>query len=105
MPHPAPAHKSFADRNSLYQNITDKIIAELEQGRVPWVQPWGNVTAPLGLPKNATTDRAYTGVNVRILLIACMERGFGTQSWLTFRQALRRHARCDPVPQKLHGVQ
>ena len=45
MPHPAPAHKSFADRNSLYQEITDKIIAELEQGRVPWVQPWASVSA------------------------------------------------------------
>ena len=89
MPHPAPAHKSFADRNSLYQQITGKIIAELEQGRVPWVQPWANVKAPLGLPKNATTGRAYSGVNVLILWIACMERGFGTQSWLTFRQALK----------------
>src|SRR5205807_1062166 len=83
----APAHKSFADRNSLYQQITDKIIAELEQGRVPWVQPWGNVTAPLGLPKNAATSRAYSGVNILILWIACMERGFSTQHWLTFRQA------------------
>jgi len=89
MPRPAPAHKSFADRNSLYQQITGKIIAELEQGRVPWVQPWGNVKAPLGLPKNATTCRAYSGVNVLILWIACMERGFGTQCWLTFRQALK----------------
>jgi antirestriction protein ArdC len=89
MPHPAPAHKSFADRNSLYQQITDKIIAELEQGRVPWVQPWANVRAPLGLPKNATTGRTYSGVNVLILWIACMERGFGTQNWLTFRQALK----------------
>ena len=35
MPHPAPAHKSFSDRNSLYQEITDKIVAELEHGRVP----------------------------------------------------------------------
>jgi antirestriction protein ArdC len=89
MPHPAPAHKSFADRNSLYQQITDKIIAELEQGRVPWVQPWANVSAPLGLPKNAATGHAYSGVNVLILWIACMERGFGTQHWLTFRQALK----------------
>ena len=42
MPHPAPAHKSFSDRSSLYQEITAKIIAELEQGRLPWVQPWGS---------------------------------------------------------------
>ena len=41
MPHASPAHKSFSDRTSLYQEITDKIIRELEQGRVPWVQPWG----------------------------------------------------------------
>jgi antirestriction protein ArdC len=89
MPHAAPAHKSFADRASLYQQITGKIIAELEQGRVPWVQPWGAVTAPLGLPKNAATGRSYSGINVLILWIACMERGFATQSWITFRQALK----------------
>ena len=89
MPHPAPAHKSFSDRTSLYQDITDTIIAELEQGRVPWVQPWGGVTAPLGLPRNAATGRPYTGINVLILWIACIERGFTSQSWLTFRQALK----------------
>jgi antirestriction protein ArdC len=89
MPHPAPAHKSFADRTSLYQEITDKIIAELEQGRVPWVQPWNAAAAPLGLPRNAATGRAYSGVNVLILLIAGMEHGFTTHKWLTFRQALK----------------
>jgi type IV secretory pathway VirB10-like protein len=30
------------DRASLYTEITDKIIAELEAGRIPWVQPWGD---------------------------------------------------------------
>ena len=29
-----------SDRTNLYAEITDKIIAELEAGRVPWVQPW-----------------------------------------------------------------
>ena len=89
MPHPAPAHRSFGDRSSLYQEITDKIIRDLEQGRVPWVQPWGNVSAPLGLPKNAATGRAYSGVNILILWSTVAERGFTTQTWLTFRQALK----------------
>jgi antirestriction protein ArdC len=89
MPHPAPAHKSFADRSSLYQEITDKIIRDLEQGRVPWVQPWANTAAPLGLPKNAATGRAYSGVNILILWSAVAERGFTTQTWLTFRQAAK----------------
>jgi antirestriction protein ArdC len=89
MPHPAPTHKSFTDRTSLYQEITDKIVAELEQGRVPWVQPWAAVAAPLGLPKNAATARPYSGINILILWCAVAECGFAGQNWLTFRQALK----------------
>ncbi|MBR0962504.1 DUF1738 domain-containing protein [Bradyrhizobium diazoefficiens] len=78
------------DRASLYTEITDKIIAELEAGRIPWVQPWGTaaVRAPLAMPCNATTQRRYSGINVLILWGAVIERGFSGQSWLTFRQAL-----------------
>jgi antirestriction protein ArdC len=78
------------DRASLYQQITDKIIAELEAGHVPWVQPWGrpNVCIGPGLPQNAATTRRYSGINILILWIAVIERGFAGQSWLTFRQAL-----------------
>jgi antirestriction protein ArdC len=73
----------------LYQEITDKIIAELEQGRLPWVQPWAGVSAPLGLPRNAATGRAYSGINILILWCAVAERGFTGQTWLTLRQALK----------------
>ncbi len=78
------------DRANLYDEITDKIIAELEVGRVPWVQPWGTAAAkaPLAMPKNASTGRQYSGVNVLILWGAVIEHGFSGQSWLTFRQAL-----------------
>src|SRR6202035_3288884 len=78
------------DRTSLYQEITDGIIAELEAGRVPWVQPWGTVTAKasLAMPKNAATQRKYSGINVLILWGSVIEHGFSGQSWLTFRQAL-----------------
>jgi antirestriction protein ArdC len=82
--------RTGADRANLYDEITDKIIAELEAGRVPWVQPWGTSTAqaPLGLPKNAATSRSYSGINVLILWGAVVEHGFPGQGWLTFRQAL-----------------
>jgi antirestriction protein ArdC len=78
------------DRASLYTEITDKIIAELEAGRVPWVQPWGTaaVKAQLAMPCNAATQRRYFGINVLILWGAVIEHGFSGQSWLTFRQAL-----------------
>jgi antirestriction protein ArdC len=84
MRYPTPAHKSFSDGISLYQEITDKIIGELEQGRVPWVQPWGGVSAP----RNAATGGKYSGINILILWCAVAERGFSGRSWLTFRQAL-----------------
>jgi antirestriction protein ArdC len=82
--------KCFADKPNLYQEITDKIIAELEAGCVPWVQPWGSsaLNAALGLPKNAATGRQYSGINILILWSALAERGFTGQGWLTFRQAL-----------------
>jgi len=87
-----PNRKSGArgDRTNLYSEITDKIIAEFETGRVPWVQPWGTTAAnaPLGLPKNASTDRQYSGINILLLWGAVIEHGFSGQGWLTFRQAL-----------------
>ncbi len=78
------------DRTNLYSEITDKIITELEAGRVPWVQPWGTAAAkaPLSMPQNASTGRTYSGINVLLLWGAVIERGFSGQSWLTFRQAL-----------------
>lgn len=77
------------DRASLYDEITDKIIGELEAGRVPWVQPWGTAAAkaPLAMPKNASTDRPYSGINILLLWGSTIEHGFTGQSWLTFRQA------------------
>ena len=90
MSHLAARVRAGHDRTSLYSEITDKIIAELEAGRVPWVQPWGTAAAkaPLAMPKNASTGRRYSGVNVLILWDAVVARGFAGQSWLTFRQAL-----------------
>jgi antirestriction protein ArdC len=87
---PAPSGRASGDRANLYDEITDRIIAELEAGRLPWVQPWGTsgVAAPLALPKNAATGRRYSGINVLILWGAVVERGYAGQSWLTFRQAL-----------------
>jgi antirestriction protein ArdC len=94
----AAAHASTAkDRSSLYEEITNKIVAELGAGRLPWVQPWGSsgVRAPLGMPKNAATGRTYSGINVLILWNAVVEQGYSAQSWLTFKEtvALGGHVR------------
>jgi antirestriction protein ArdC len=81
--------KSPVQRANLYDEVTNRIISELEEGTFPWVKPWGHsgTTAP-GLPRNALTARNYSGVNVLILWGEVIEKGYPSQSWLTFRQAL-----------------
>jgi antirestriction protein ArdC len=84
------AARSSSDRTSLYDEITTKIISELEAGRAPWVQPWrtASAKAPLAMPKNAATSRLYSGVNVLIRWGSIIEHSFPTQGWLTFGRAL-----------------
>lgn len=75
-------------RVNLYDEVTARIVSELEAGRLPWVQPWGAADgAALGLPRNALTARNYSGVNVLILWGAVIEHGWPSQSWLTYGQA------------------
>ncbi|MDQ1158911.1 antirestriction protein ArdC [Sphingomonas sp. SORGH_AS 950] len=75
----------------IYAETTAKIIAELEAGRFPWVQPW-NANACHGpapaLPMNALTHRHYSGINVLYLWGAAITGGYASQHWLTFKQAL-----------------
>ena len=75
-------------RGSLYDEVTAKIIAQLEAGVFLWAQPWSAAAAVPGLPRNAVTCRAYSGVNVLILWGAVIDGCYPTQDWLTFRQAL-----------------
>ena len=93
-----PKHESRKKRaacgrplSNLYDEVTAKIIRELEAGRFPWAQPWAArgeaATIAAGLPKNAQTGRAYSGINILLLWGAAIENGFSDQVWLTFKQA------------------
>lgn len=75
------------ERQSLYSEVTNRIIAELEEGRLPWVQPWDSAACGCTMPHNALTDRKYSGINVLILWAEAVSRGFPLQRWLTYRQA------------------
>jgi len=75
------------ERQSLYAEVTSRIIAELEAGRLPWVQPWDASRCPCTLPHNAGSGRIYSGINILILWTSAIEQGFSSQRWLTYRQA------------------
>lgn len=77
------SNKAKAD---ICQTITDNIIESLEAGVLPWRQPWDGVTET-GLPSNASTGRAYSGINIVRLWVSQIANGYTSNRWLTFKQA------------------
>ena len=88
MPHHPESHHQGGARATLYDDITSQIIAELEAGCLPWVQPWDAGQAAVGLPYNVISGRRYSGINILTLWHAVLSRGFRGNGFLTFRQAL-----------------
>ena len=76
----------MAANADIYQNVTDKMIAALEAGTVPWKQPWKGGAA--NAPRNAASGRPYRGINPLILGWEALVRGFTDNRWLTFKQAM-----------------
>ena len=71
-------------RRDLFQEVTDGIVAALEKGVPPWSRPWDPGS---GLPSNAISKRPYRGINVPLLWVASMDKGYSTDRWMTFKQA------------------
>jgi len=85
-------------KRDLYAEVTDRIVARLEQGVAPWACPWRR-DGDGGSPRNGASGHRYRGVN---LILTAMS-GFGTSRWYTFRQAkalgghVRRGEKATPV--------
>ena len=75
------------DRNStttkidVYQIITNRIIALLEEGTIPWKKPWSYGASQR--PSNLVSQRHYQGINC--FLLACTP--YASPYWLTYSQA------------------
>lgn len=68
-------------RPDVYALITERMIALLESGTVPWKKPWQGGES--GAPRNLVSLRAYSGINAFMLTMAPYQSPF----WLTFKQA------------------
>jgi antirestriction protein ArdC len=80
LPRTGRADDSRAD---LYSDVTTRITAALEEGTVPWRQPWDPAA---GRPASMSTRRPYRGINVLLLGQAAAERGYRARWWGTYRQ-------------------
>lgn len=65
----------------LYQVVTDEIIARLEAGTTPWHQPW---LTNAGLPLRMSNRKPYRGLNVLLLGMQAMAKGYMSPWWGTF---------------------
>ena len=80
--------KHSTSRQDVYTRVTDKIVADLEQGVRPWMKPWnaehaaGRITRPL-----RHNGQPYSGINILMLWSAAMDSGFDAPIWMTYRQA------------------
>lgn len=75
-------------KRDIYQEVTDRIIAELEKGLAPWIRPWKTLKGEdAGIPKNFATGHAYRGINIPLLWAARSSAGYESDQWITFNQA------------------
>lgn len=79
--------KTKNEKSNIYEEITEKIIAALEDGVIPWARPWNAVQH--GVFRNAITNRPYRGLNIMLLNLVAMLKGFVDPRWLTFRNAAK----------------
>jgi antirestriction protein ArdC len=75
--------------NIIYQQVTDRIISELEKGAIPWIKPWRvDSTAD----KNFISDKPYQGINRLILGLSSMTAGYDVPIWASYDQWLSKGA-------------
>lgn len=71
----------------MYQVVTDRVIAALENGAKPWACPWDRTNECSMLPMNLKTKSTYSGINILLLWSETVEQGFSSPYWLTYKQA------------------
>ena len=68
----------------VYEEVTNQIIAALEQGVKPWECPWQRNAAALPL---RVTGESYRGINHILLNLKAWAQGYRNPVWMTFKQA------------------
>lgn len=69
-------------KTDVFQIVTDRIIAQLEKGVIPWKQNWK--ANDMALPMNLSTKKHYRGINVLLLSSLGYERNY----FLTLNQLM-----------------
>ncbi len=77
--------KNTTPRADVYERITAAIVAQLNQGTRPWMQPWGAGGSPVRPLRHSGVP--YRGINTLLLWMTAADRGFVSPFWMTYKQA------------------
>jgi antirestriction protein ArdC len=69
-------------KRDIYEQTTNRIIASLEAGVVPWHKPWIDVG---GQARNLNSGRVYRGINPFLLALTSLAEGYTDPRWATFK--------------------
>jgi antirestriction protein ArdC len=78
-------------RFDVHQEITNRIVAAIEAGAGEFKLPWHRAASTRS-SINATTGRAYRGVNILSLWITTQALGYESHEWASFKQWQERGA-------------
>lgn len=68
---------------NIYEEITQSIITELENGCAPWVKAW---SAASSADKNVISQKPYRGINRLLLSMTGGIKGYKNPAWATYKQ-------------------
>lgn len=91
---------SDAKQKPLRERITEKIAAAMEQGCMPWRQPWLN-DPNSGHPCNFASKRRYNGINVIMMMLSSAVHDLKSKHWGTLGQWSQFGAYIKPKPADL----
>lgn len=74
------------EKPSVYDTVTAKIVELMERGVCPWSRPWDAPGLLPALPLRHNGEH-YNGINILILWISAMEKGYRSSFWMTYQQA------------------
>lgn len=79
---------SQAKQQNIFDRVTNKIIADLEQGVRPWQKPWSSThTDGRIIRPRRHNGMPYNGINILLLWSETIDKGYQNPTWMTFQQA------------------
>src|SRR3954471_1650022 len=80
------------EKRDVYAKVTSQIINAIEQGVGNWRMPWHTSGPFASSPINATSRKAYRGINTLCLWAAAQAKGYCSGEWATYKQWQERGA-------------